>query len=263
MWHYIKFLCFTLFWFDETFASNFPHTSDTRIRHNYTLGFMSFKKLRSQWSPPFHAGYYGSAIAIAIKKVNKNRSMDLVLNYKYLDTQCSAKLALGLLVQSYRDWNLTGFVGPYCSSVAEPVGLLASHWNLGMVSYATFKETLSNKAVYDTFSRTSSLINVIGQVIGQIIADLEWKKFCTIYASSDTFPAMRYIYEKLVDFTKSETTNTSVIHIEYGDNSDTDLQSMFNEVQDKCRGKMTAPGGGGSTPILQVSADVWPLWVGF
>ena len=67
-----------------------------------------------------------------------------------------SKLGFKAAVEAWSESaDLDGLVGPSCSVVCQPVGLLAASWNIPMVSFFCTSGPLSDKETYPTFTRTS------------------------------------------------------------------------------------------------------------
>ena len=67
--------------------------------------------------------------------------------------------------------DVDGLVGAACSTVCQPVGLLAASWNIPMVSYFCGSESLADKETYPTFTRTSP--NMVAVLPGAIAATID------------------------------------------------------------------------------------------
>ena len=65
--------------------------------------------------------------------------------------------------------DLDGIIGAACSTVCQPVGLLAAVWNLPMVSFTCTSDYLSDKEVYPTFTRSTGPYGLISFTIDAIL----------------------------------------------------------------------------------------------
>lgn len=72
-------------------------------------------------SLPFSALRLGSAIQIAIEKVNTNPSFlgNYSLDFVYIDTDCNPKFSLGGFIQQVWKENVSALFGPACPEEAE------------------------------------------------------------------------------------------------------------------------------------------------
>lgn len=70
---------------------------------------------------PFSARRLGSAIQIAVEKVNNNPSFlgNYSLDFVYKDTGCNPKESLGEFIQQVWRENVTALFGPACPGEAE------------------------------------------------------------------------------------------------------------------------------------------------
>ena len=70
-------------------------------------------------------------------------------------SDCSSKRGLESFVEIHNEIpQLVSLIGPICEYATTVVGLLASQWNVPIISYSGSTSVVSDKKVYDTFSRT-------------------------------------------------------------------------------------------------------------
>lgn len=85
--------------------------------HRLTIGF------QAPWnmSLPFSALRLGSAIQIAVDKVNSNPSLlgNYSLDFVYVDTGCNPKVSLGGFIHQVWKENVSALFGPACPEEAE------------------------------------------------------------------------------------------------------------------------------------------------
>lgn len=85
--------------------------------HKLLIGF------QSPWNTsfPFSALRLGSAIQIAVEKVNTNPSFlgNYSLDFVYLDTGCNPKVSLGGFIHQVWKENVSALFGPACPEEAE------------------------------------------------------------------------------------------------------------------------------------------------
>ncbi len=127
--------------------------------------------------PSFKLPYLGSAMTIAVDNINNNpyilpnHTLRFVVGYD----QCSSKIGLDAFVTLVQEHQIQGVIGPACSRAAIVVGLLASQWNMPVVSYSTSDIALSDKKVYDTFIRSRPPTSQMGSAIQGIARQFDWK----------------------------------------------------------------------------------------
>lgn len=70
---------------------------------------------------PFSALRLGSAIQIAVEKINTNPSFlgNYTLTFTYVDSDCDAKTSLGAFIQQVWKENVSAVFGPACPEAAE------------------------------------------------------------------------------------------------------------------------------------------------
>lgn len=85
--------------------------------HKLIIGF------QAPWnmSFPFSALRLGSAIQIAVEKVNSNPSFlgNYSLDFVYMDTDCNPKVSLGGFIHQVWKENVSALFGPACPEEAE------------------------------------------------------------------------------------------------------------------------------------------------
>ncbi|XP_077977104.1 atrial natriuretic peptide receptor 1-like [Glandiceps talaboti] len=121
----------------------------------YPLSFF----ITSYQGAPFRAEKIGAAMKVTCNRINADtvNFPNITLNFTIADSMCdNGKLCLGEFVREVTNNNVYGGIGPPCSTDAEACALLASEWNIPMISYVARSEVLSDKRIYDTFSRVSS-----------------------------------------------------------------------------------------------------------
>lgn len=93
------------------------HGSTGSQGQKLTVGF------QAPWnmSLPFSALRLGSAIQIAVDKVNGNPSLlgNYTLDFVYTDTDCNPKVSLGGFIQQVWKENVSALFGPACPEEAE------------------------------------------------------------------------------------------------------------------------------------------------
>lgn len=90
--------------------------------HKLTVGFQAPWNL----SLPFSALRMGSALQLAMEKVNSNPSLlgNYSLDFVFLDTECDPKTSLGGFIHQVWKENVSALFGPACPEEAE-VGILS------------------------------------------------------------------------------------------------------------------------------------------
>ncbi|XP_077984668.1 atrial natriuretic peptide receptor 1-like [Glandiceps talaboti] len=142
---------------------------------NFTIGFLinTFPFL------PFSAKRIGATVNVAIEKINNNPDIlpNDTLNFIHYDSACSSRVVLDRIVSMVKEDHVAGIIGPACSSASESGGLLASQWNIPMTGYLTRTHVLSDKSLYDTFSRTTSPDNKEAEAIVATLTTFGWRHF--------------------------------------------------------------------------------------
>lgn len=107
-------LHFTLVVTVATVINNDTNGSQT---HKVLIGFQAPRNM----SFPFSGLRLGSAIQIAVEKVNSNPSFlgNFSLDFVYMDTDCNPKVSLGGFIHQVWKKNVSALFGPACPEEAE------------------------------------------------------------------------------------------------------------------------------------------------
>lgn len=106
-----------------TLASNAALISNNNNNINGSQSYRLLIGFQAPWniSYPFSAQRLGSAIQIAVEKVNTNPSFlgNYSLDFVYKETGCDPKLSLGGFIHQVWTENVTALFGPACPEEAE------------------------------------------------------------------------------------------------------------------------------------------------
>uniref|UniRef100_A0A674JFT8 Guanylate cyclase n=1 Tax=Terrapene triunguis TaxID=2587831 RepID=A0A674JFT8_9SAUR len=138
-------------------------------------------------SHPLSAQKLGSAIQIAIDKVNSDPSYlgNYTLDFVYADCGCDAKKSVNAFINQVQKENVSALFGPVCSEAAEVTGLLASHWNIPWFGFVGQSAKLDNADLYDTYVKLVSPLQRIGEVLHKSLQYFGWKYVGLFGGSSD------------------------------------------------------------------------------
>ncbi|XP_034633004.1 guanylate cyclase 2G-like [Trachemys scripta elegans] len=138
-------------------------------------------------SHPLSAQKLGSAIQIAIEKVNSDPSYlgNYTLDFVYADCGCDAKKSVNAFINQVQTENVSALFGPVCSEAAEVTGLLASHWNIPWFGFVGQSAKLDNADLYDTYVKLVSPLQRIGEVLHKSLQYFGWKYVGLFGGSSD------------------------------------------------------------------------------
>ncbi|XP_031438473.2 guanylate cyclase 2G [Clupea harengus] len=158
-----------------------PHP---RPAGRFVLGFQA--PLNASF--PFSARRLGSAITLAVEKVNANPALlgNLTLAVAFMDTDCDAKASLRAFIQMQWNRNISALFGPPCPEEAEVTGLLASSWNIPMFGFVGQSPKMDNAAVYDTYIKVVPPLKRIGEVLVKTLDFFGWNHVAMVGGGSDS-----------------------------------------------------------------------------
>ena len=138
----------------------------TLIIHSTCCGKDFHLGILAPWGKPFPIGTHSAgAIEIALEAIKTNKITFYEINktghnfqYTWVDTQCNPSKAIPDVAQliyslSFKN-QMDAFIGPWCSSVCEPVGYMAREKHIPVVSFGCDLQRFSDKLLFPTFART-------------------------------------------------------------------------------------------------------------
>ncbi|XP_031698783.1 guanylate cyclase 2G [Anarrhichthys ocellatus] len=139
-------------------------------------------------SLPFSAPRLGSAIQIAMEKVNTNPSFlgNYSLDFVYLDTDCNPKISLGGFIHQVWKENVSALFGPACPEEAEVTGLIASTWNIPMFGFVGQSSKMDNKDVYDSYIKVVPPLKRSSEVLVKTLEFFGWSHVAMIGGGLDS-----------------------------------------------------------------------------
>ncbi|MEQ2266558.1 hypothetical protein XENORESO_010111 [Xenotaenia resolanae] len=159
-------------------------SSNGSPNHKLLIGF------QAPWnvSFPFSAQRLGSAIQIAVEKVNKNRSFlgNYSLDIVYKDTNCNPKVSLGGFIQQVLRENVTALFGPACPEEAEVTGLIASAWNIPMIGFVGQSSKLEDSEMYDSYIKIMPPLKGSSEVLVKTLEFFGWRHVAMIGGGLNT-----------------------------------------------------------------------------
>ncbi|KAK9530070.1 hypothetical protein VZT92_011603 [Zoarces viviparus] len=159
-------------------------SNDTNGSLKLIIGF------QAPWnmSLPFSAPRLGSAIQIAVEKVNTNPSFlgNYSLDFVYLDTDCNPKISLGGFIHQVWKENVSALFGPACPEEAEVTGLIASTWNIPMFGFVGQSSKMDNKDVYDSYIKVVPPLKRSSEVLVKTLEFFGWSHVAMIGGGLDS-----------------------------------------------------------------------------
>ncbi|XP_069560556.1 guanylate cyclase 2G [Brachyistius frenatus] len=167
-----------------TAAAVTQNGTDGSQRHKLLIGF------QAPWnmSFPFSAQRLGSAIQIAVEKVNTNTSFlgNYSLHFVFKDTDCNPKESLGGFIQQVWRENVSALFGPACPEEAEVTGLIASTWGIPMFGFVGQSSKMDNGDIYDSYIKVVPPLKRISEVLGKTLEFFGWSHVAMIGGGLDS-----------------------------------------------------------------------------
>ncbi|XP_040885398.1 guanylate cyclase 2G [Toxotes jaculatrix] len=163
------------------------------VINNSTNGSQAHKLLigfQAPWnmSFPFSALRLGSAIQIAVEKVNANPSLlgNYSLDFVYVDTDCNPKVSLGGFIHQVWKENVSALFGPACPGEAEVTGLIASTWNIPMFGFVGQSSKMDNIDIYDSYIKIVPPLKRSSEVLVKTLQFFGWTHVAMIGGGLDS-----------------------------------------------------------------------------
>ncbi|GAA6214570.1 guanylate cyclase 2G-like [Lates japonicus] len=152
--------------------------------HKLLIGF------QAPWnmSFPFSALRLGSAIQIAVEKVNANPSFlgNYSLDFVYTDTDCNPKASLGGFIHQVWKENVSALFGPACPGEAEVTGLIASTWSIPMFGFVGQSSKMDNRDIYDSYIKIMPPLKRSSEVLVKTLEFFGWSHVAMIGGGLDS-----------------------------------------------------------------------------
>ncbi|XP_070708336.1 guanylate cyclase 2G [Pempheris klunzingeri] len=190
--------------------------------HKLIIGF------QAPWnmSFPFSALRLGSAIQIAVEKVNTSPTFlgNYSLDFVYMDTDCNPKVSLGGFIQQVWKENVSALFGPACPEEAEVTGLIASAWNIPMFGFVGQSSKLDNSDIYDSYIKIVPPLKRSSEVLVKTLEFFGWNNVAMIGGGleSNTWDKVDALWKtvenplrakfKLAAAVKFDTSDSELVH---------------------------------------------------
>ncbi|KAM7381250.1 hypothetical protein PAMA_012207 [Pampus argenteus] len=167
-----------------TAAASVNNSTNGSHPHKLIIGF------QAPWnmSFPFSALRLGSAIQIAVEKVNTNPYFlgNYSLDFVFTDTDCNPKLSLGGFIQQVWRENVSALFGPACPEEAEVTGLIASTWNIPMFGFVGQSSKMENSDIYDSYIKIVPPLKRSSEVLVKTLEFFGWSHIAMIGGGLDS-----------------------------------------------------------------------------
>uniref|UniRef100_A0A3P8R7U2 Guanylate cyclase n=1 Tax=Astatotilapia calliptera TaxID=8154 RepID=A0A3P8R7U2_ASTCA len=188
---------------------------------------------------PFSALRLGSAIQIAVEKVNANPALlgNINLDFVFKDTECSPKESLGAFIHQVWKENVSALFGPACPEEAEVTGLIASKWNIPMFGFVGQSTKMDDSDNYDSYITVMPPLKRSAEVLVKTLEFFGWSHVALIGGGldSNTWDKVDALWKTIEDPLRAKFKLTAVVKF---DTSDPQLvQQNVRYISKVARGK--------------------------
>ena len=185
-------------------------------------------------SKVFNFAYLGAAVPLAFDSAISNYSLlNSSVNFVFVYTvsQCNEKLALEVFIKLKQEHNVGVVIGPQCSVECLATALLASQWNIPMISHACSSLELSDSSRFNTFLRTTSSSS-IGGAVATTVQNFNWTVVALVQAAST--PGY-LVYDARSIKTACTNYNISIPVLIEVNKLENELEGIFQQIIPKAR----------------------------
>ncbi|XP_076352754.1 receptor-type guanylate cyclase gcy-18-like [Tachypleus tridentatus] len=121
------------------------------------------------------------ALELATTQINEKYS-NINFNIVFRDgaSSCKANVAGAYAAEEYFLRRVTAFVGPACTLALDPVGRMASYWNIPIYTAGGIDTTVSDKSIFTTLTRLSFSLEGAANFILEILKEFNWHHIAII-----------------------------------------------------------------------------------
>ncbi|XP_028332666.1 guanylate cyclase 2G [Gouania willdenowi] len=161
-----------------------PHPSEVSGVRTLLIGLQA--PLNASF--PFSALRLGSAVQIAVEKVNSNPSLlgNYSLDFVFRNTNCDPKQSLGGFIHQVWKENVSALFGPACPEEAEVTGLIASAWNIPMFGFVGQSSKMDNREIYDSYIKIVPPLKRSSEVLVKTLDLFGWRHVAMIGGGLDS-----------------------------------------------------------------------------
>ncbi|XP_004556873.3 guanylate cyclase 2G [Maylandia zebra] len=164
---------------------------------------------------PFSALRLGSAIQIAVEKVNANPALlgNINLDFVFKDTECSPKESLGAFIHQVWKENVSALFGPACPEEAEVTGLIASKWNIPMFGFVGQSTKMDDSDNYDSYITVMPPLKRSAEVLVKTLEFFGWSHVALIGGGldSNTWDKVDALWKTIEDPLRAKFKLTAVV----------------------------------------------------
>ena len=205
------------------------HLYGTVFCEHLRVGVLGTNSSPSITDKDFDFAYLGGAVPIAFNtaKTQVSELSNYTIKTYYAATQCEAKLALDSFIKLKIEHNIDAVLGLQCRVECYVTALLASQWNVPVVSHSCTYLQVLDSTYFTTFLGTS--VSNIGDAVVAIFFNFNWahvtlvKVYETRMESDDAKLILRACRKNNIFVTSISTVNKTeqdtVQHITHGSRS--------------------------------------------
>ena len=204
---------------------------------SFIVGIMAFNSSYGYESHITHRSseyaYLGAAVPLALDVARSKFSLlsNCSVEIVYSASQGSEKLALDTFIKLKQDHNVDAVLGPPFSTECVPTAILASQWNVPMISHTCSSHVLSDSSRFNTFLRILGTSSIADAVIA-ILQHFKWTVVAIILTADTGFS-----YEGKAIEAACESVNISTVTFFKEMNSPDSAQAILQQIISSARSK--------------------------
>ena len=183
---------------------------------------------------------FAAGVTVAVEAINNDPNLLPGYNISFIwgDSKCEEKAGLEVIVDMYTKQKIpvNAIIGPACSDGCKVGALLASHWNIPIISYGCAGAFLSELKIYPNFARTVGVYSKSGKIFVKLMKQYKWKKIAILTPTSG-------IWSSIMNGVRADIEGTKGLEVSYFQNfnhesvTDAFLANILKEARKKAHSK--------------------------
>ncbi|XP_064613348.1 atrial natriuretic peptide receptor 1-like [Liolophura sinensis] len=175
----------------------------------------------------------GGAVSLALKRAEENGLFsDVNLSVMWKNTECSESEALGESVELHMRHQVDVFIGPACHSALKAVSLLASYWEIPILSWFPIETNLTMTTDHSQLISLYGSYSDINDAIFGVLRHFSWSKIGILRFEDD------FICNLLYDVIQRKLAHHQVglLHsVAFADDSSATIRQGLEAIQARAR----------------------------
>lgn len=158
---------------------------------------------------------FAAGITIAVEAINKDPHLLPGYNVSFVwgDSKCEERDGLAVMLDMYTKTQhpVNAIIGPACSDGCKVGAMMASHWNIPIISYGCAASFLSSPNAYPNFARTVGVYSKSGRIFVELMKQYNWNRIAILTPTSG-------IWSSIMNEVRRDIENENNLEVSYFQN---------------------------------------------